>query len=193
MIRLYKPQIVVRPLAAAHVPYIVRAVGPVVDRLYPRGRELFTARLGEVIGGKARCTVAWRNGHVIGVAVETPKGSHRLKLSTLWVHPLWRRRQVGTTLLRTVSERWLLQELDRVHLTVSLGEYAGILGLLRHFGFEHLTLERNRYGQGRDEAVLIWTPDSFLNSAQGSPTRSASHATPGSTFLSLPLLHTAAA
>lgn len=160
----YSNRLFLEPLAREHLPAVLRSVGPVVDGLYPQGRRLFEARLGDVVEGRARCTVAVKRGSVVAVAVESPKGARRLKLSTLWVHPLYRRRGVGTALLGGVVADWLERDLERVHLTVCLNEYDGILGLLHNFGFHHLTVERNRYGDGRDEAVLIWTPD-FCQSA----------------------------
>jgi ribosomal protein S18 acetylase RimI-like enzyme len=85
------------------------------------------------------------------------------------VHPLLRRRGVGRTLISAIAAGWVRSDLERVHLTVCLTEYAGIFGLLSRFGFEHLAIEPNRYGEGRDEAVLVWSPDSFFDSPEARP------------------------
>jgi ribosomal protein S18 acetylase RimI-like enzyme len=143
-----------RPLSYATASQVLSAVGPIVDALYPQGGERFAGRLQDVLQGYARCTVAQIGQRVVGVAVETPKGARRVKLSTLWVHPIWRRRGVGSALLRGVTRDWLLEDIERVHLTVAVSEYTSIFGLLNRFSFQHLEVERNRYGIGRDEAIL---------------------------------------
>jgi ribosomal protein S18 acetylase RimI-like enzyme len=155
------------PMTRGYLPKVLRDVGGTVDALYPLGLRLFEARLKEAVEGRAHCTLAIRHGRLVGLAAQTSKGDRRAKISTLWVHPLYRRHGVGSALVSHVCDGWLRSELDRVHITVSSEGYAGVFGLLANFGFEHLTVERDRYGEGRDEAVLVWTPDQVARSASG--------------------------
>jgi len=148
-----------QPLHQQTVACTLRALTPVVDSLYPRGSQLLAARLDDAVHGKARCTVAIANASVAALAVESPKGSRQLKLSTLWVAPHYRCCGLGTALIKRLRNRWLLTDVERVHLTACTTCVCELLALLERFGFRHQAVELNRYGEGRDEAVLIWRPE----------------------------------
>src|SRR5947207_1925570 len=96
-----------RPLYRSDVKRAVRLLSPTLDRLYPKGALLFERRLGEVLVGKAFSTLVCVNGRVVGMATEVPKGDHRLKISTLWIHPQVRRKGLGFLLAGFLIQRWL--------------------------------------------------------------------------------------
>ncbi|MET8363204.1 GNAT family N-acetyltransferase [Micromonospora sp. NPDC049580] len=140
----------------------MQSVGPTVRQLYPQGDQQLFRRLGEVLDGQARCTVAVALGraggqHLVGVAVETPKGPDRFKLSTLWVDPTMRRRGVGRRLVQNCLCRWAREETEVGFLTVRNQHSASVRSLLVPFGFDQASLELNRYGFGEDELVLQWS------------------------------------
>lgn len=147
-----------RPLHSNDVGQAVRLLRPTLDHLYPRGALLFERRLDEVLCGRASSTVVCIKGFVVGIATEVPKGARRVKISTLWIHPHLRRKRLGFVLAGFLVQRWMYTTVDSVHITVATGRLAALHGLLGTFGFRAVALEKDRYGVGRDEAILLWTP-----------------------------------
>lgn len=131
-------------------------VGPIVDALYPRGLDKLAARMEDALDLRARCTVAVAGRQVVGLAMESPKGSHRVKLSTLWVAPEWRNAGIGKALVANAVERWLKDGVETAHLTVCVQDCPLLNAALDPFGFTPIALEVDRYGDGRDEVVLGW-------------------------------------
>lgn len=132
----------------------------IVDSLYPSGAEKLEARCLDAFDGLARGHVVrdpW--GYVAAFAMETPKGLNRIKLSTIWVSETHRRLGIGTALVSRLSMDWLDRGIESVHVTARAGLHTELLSAFKPLGFEMVGLERNRYGAGRDEAVLQWTPE----------------------------------
>jgi ribosomal protein S18 acetylase RimI-like enzyme len=138
-----------------------------LPRLYPKGNEWLDRRLGDVESRRAHCWVVHVNSRIAAVAIETPKQPRRTKLSTFWVAPCFRRIGIGRSLLCFQIARWLRDEQREVTVTVDTGRLPGFAPLFAAHGFDVRVTERSRYGDGRDEAVLVWTPDTLAARPQG--------------------------
>lgn len=139
---------------------LMLSVGPLVDDLYPGGAGRLLSRLEDALAGYASATLAVSTftGRPVGLASEVSKGRAVTKLSTFWVHPLMRRRGVGSALLRARIFDWERQDLSSVHVTVRADRAPELESLFLPNGFERVALEVGRYGDGRDEVVLQWRP-----------------------------------
>jgi ribosomal protein S18 acetylase RimI-like enzyme len=126
--------------------------------LYPGGAQWLETRLQDVLSGKAECTVAKAADRAVGILIGTPKGKRRIKLSTLYVHPHYRRQHVATKLLDLSWARWMQQGIDQVNVTVRHTRLDSLARTLTPYGFEVVRIEKNRYGEGEDEAILFSAP-----------------------------------
>lgn len=147
-----------RRLQANDLAAVMKSVGPTVDDLYPAGAHKLFHRLEDVLEGAALCTVAVRRGRpgdelVVGIAVESPKHDDRVKLSTLWVAPTFRRLGIARELVQSCVERWSRNGIT-AHLTVRQQCSASVVALLEPFGFSQIAIEPNRYGIGAHEVIL---------------------------------------
>jgi ribosomal protein S18 acetylase RimI-like enzyme len=138
----------------AQVVHLLRAL----PQLYPDGRTWLDTRLSDVLDGKARCTLIVTASRVIGVTIETPKGYRDVKLSTICVDPTFRRRGIGLMLMAESHRRWLRDGIDRAYITADHRVVNSLYPLLARFGFYLRHTLRERYGEGRDEAVFCWAP-----------------------------------
>lgn len=139
--------------------------------IYPGGDAWLNRRLSDAIAGTARCTVAASPYGLVGITIETPKGYDRLKLSTLYIHPDFRRSGLGKRMLNTCRLAWMLAGIQQVHVTVDARRTSALAPLLVNAGFKYTTTELHRYGAGRHETVFHWYPsphadtnDSHVNS-----------------------------
>lgn len=152
--------VVLRPVVPKDLGPLMGTLGPLVDDLYPRGAEQLLKRLEDSIAGYATATIAVSSysGRQIGLASEVLKGPCASKLSTFWVHPLMRRRGVGSRLLQSRILTWQELGLTSVHVTVRAHRAQELESLFIPSGFERVSLQVARYGEGRDEVVLQWRP-----------------------------------
>lgn len=144
------------PIAPAELPDLTRLLR-FLGVLYPGGLHWLEKRIEDVRRGRARCTVVRHGVNPIAVAIDTPKGTRRSKLSTLYVHPFYRGRGLGTKLLDSVVDGWLLRGIDEAAMTVPSARLKEVSCLALPRGFMLASLERDRYGVGRDEGVLVWS------------------------------------
>lgn len=128
----------------------------VVDARYPHGFSWLDRRLDDVWFDRARCTVVRVADLIVGAAIETPKGRDRLKLSTLWVAPTFRRRGAGTALLDLLVARWRQQDIEDVWVTTDLARCDELLTTVTRVGFSPRAVGPDRYGEGRCEVVYGW-------------------------------------
>lgn len=128
----------------------------VLPRMYPRGFEWLDRRLRDVLDRRARCTLAISNSDLAGLTIETPKGPHIMKLSTIWVAPGCRHTGFGSSLLVTCCRRWHQSGIRFVYVTADSKIVWMLWPLLRGSGFRFLNTQVNRYGEGRDESVFGW-------------------------------------
>ena len=138
-----------------------------LPQLYPEGDKWLERRLIDVESRRAQCWIVRVDSRIAAVAIETPKQPWRTKLSTFWVAPSFRRMGIGRSLLCFQIARWLRHEQREVAVTVDTGRLPGFAPLFTTHGFDVKTTERCRYGDGRDEAVLVWTPDALAYRGQG--------------------------
>jgi GNAT superfamily N-acetyltransferase len=126
--------------------------------LYPNGDQWLAGRLADVLYGRAQATVAilGRDHSVpVGITIETPKGAARAKLSTLFVAPLARGCGVGRRLMTAAEHGWQQSGIRRVHVTADLARADEVERTVGRHGFRRLTVEPDRYGPGRDEAIFV--------------------------------------
>lgn len=124
--------------------------------LYPNGLAWLETRLDDVLSGKARCTLAHARSQLAGITIETPKGRYAVKLSTIWVAPEYRGAGVGATLLAASCSGWGRMGIRAAHVTADTRAAQALWPLLWKFGFRFSSVEKARYGEGRDEAVFHW-------------------------------------
>lgn len=131
----------------------------VVDARYPGGFRWLDQRLDDVWRGTAGCTVVRTRRELVGAAIQSPKGSGRLKLSTLWIAPMYRGRGAGALLLDKLVAHWRRAELSEVWVTTDLRHHDDLWPSIRKAGFEPMLVVRARYGPERHEVVYRWTQD----------------------------------
>ena len=128
-----------------------------LSQLYPNGREWLDRKLFEVGEGRASgLVVEGHEGEILGALLETPKGKGRVKLSTIFVARRYRRRGVGTALMRSLNVNWQIRDVEHALVTVAASRVGEIYPFLRDWGFSLATIARERYGPGRDEFVFSW-------------------------------------
>ncbi len=130
-----------------------------LDIRYPCGLSWLDRRLDDVRDGRARCTVAISAGVIVAAMIETPKGQGHVKLSTVWVDPLFRRRGIGTRLFETAIRRWCREAVESAWFTVGLRYCDDLVRVVRPFGFELVGLAAYRYWEDDCELVLSWSPE----------------------------------
>ena len=122
--------------------------------LYAGAHEWLDRRLNDVVCRTASCTLARVGNQLAGIAIVTPKAGARVKLSTLFVAPEFRRRGLGDRLVRRCWNRWVLDGVCAAHVTVRIGREDALHSLLAPFGFSFVTRAANRYGVDQHEFVL---------------------------------------
>jgi len=128
--------------------------------LYPGAFEWLDARLDDVLQGEAFCTLAADEIGPIGLTIETPKGSERVKLSTVYVRLGFRGSGVGTALLARCHRRWVLSGIASAYTTSDIRRAELLEPLLRKMGFIFMAIREHRYGFNRHEAIFEWTKPS---------------------------------
>jgi ribosomal protein S18 acetylase RimI-like enzyme len=146
-----------RPYGAQDRAAVTRLLS-ILPALYPNGVEWLQRRLGELRPDGPRCTLAVTNTVPIGVAIETPKSTMNLKLSTLYVAHSYRRQGVGRELVRALVGHWLMEGRGHVYVTAAHTAADSVQSCLGEFGFRRVAEIENRYGAGRHEVVLAWNP-----------------------------------
>jgi len=144
-----------RPFQAADRKAIFRLLS-ILPSLYPKGESWLNRRLDDVLKRKARCTVAVNGSHIVGTTIETPKGPHRCKLSTIFVDPNFRNQSIGTLLLDRCQNDWLRHDISGVYVTTDSRRADFLVPLLTRFNFKVTAVEINRYGLERDETIFSW-------------------------------------
>jgi N-acetylglutamate synthase-like GNAT family acetyltransferase len=148
-------QALIRPYTRKDYRSVCRLLDDLPAR-YPNGDAWLDRRLGDVLCGRARCTVAESQSQVIGITIETPKSRRRLKLSTIFVRPDYRGFRIGTNLIQTCHSRWICEELEQVYVTADERIRSLIIPPLQRVGFELVSIIPDRYGAGQNEMVLCW-------------------------------------
>jgi hypothetical protein len=139
---------------------VTQLTSGVLERLYPTGGEWLNRKLHRSNRARMACMLAVVGGALLGLTIETIRGFRRRKLSTILVEDATRGMGVGTALIESCLERWRRELLKEVYVTASLQVVGVVALLLVPKGFQYRALERRRYGVGRDEVVLTWTPAS---------------------------------
>ncbi len=146
-------------LISRYVPrnrVIVFALLRSIEELYPGGRKWLDGRLWDVEAGRAECTLAWLGRSPVAVAIQTPKASGQIKLSTFLVAPGFRGRRIGHALLGWLTDRWQMSDVRQAYVTAPAEHSDAVVGLFASFGFRQIAFCPARYGPGRDELVLSW-------------------------------------
>jgi len=137
---------------------------------YPGGLAWFDNKFDHLLLGKGRGVVAEYNSKILGVAITTPKGSKREKLSTLKIANKYRGLGIGTYLLNYMKRNWVQRGLDKVWVTVDARDVETVGYFSKKASFSNLSISKNRYGEGRDEVVLGWKIENEQKNYYGSST-----------------------
>jgi len=81
-----------------------------------------------------------------------------MHVSTIAVHPDWRRRGLGELLLVSLLERGLELEARRATLEVRVSN-VGALTLYRKYGFGILSVQKAYYSDNNEDAYIMGTPE----------------------------------
>ena len=150
----------VRPYTPQDWGSVVTALAELLRGSYPNGHLWLSRRLTDIEEGRARCHVATSAGaELVGVAIETPKGAGSVKLSTVWVDVRYRRAGTGAQLLSACQDGWLAGAIGRAWVTANGDAVSAVSALVTPRGFRVAGCARDRYGPGRHEWVLVWTPE----------------------------------
>ncbi|MEQ8966181.1 MAG: GNAT family N-acetyltransferase [Azospirillaceae bacterium] len=145
---------------------------------YPGFGDWFDRRFDDVLLGREYGVVALVGTDPVGLALQADKGAGRRKLSTLFVHPACRGRCIGRSLMRATIVGWHRDGIEAARVTVPADD-AATIAFFRASGFAPTILLPDRYGPGRSEAVLTWTPESPVPDRGGA-------ARPQESFSSIP-------
>lgn len=120
----------------------------VIVRPAPRWRSALAATLQRLLGTEP--------GPVLGYA-----GAWHLvdeiHISTIAVHPLWRRRGLGELLLLSLLNRGAELNVRQATLEVRVSNIAG-QALYRKYGFEAVSRQRAYYADNNEDAYIMATP-----------------------------------
>ena len=147
----------IRSVAASDRAPVMGALAS-VPRLYPDGGAWLDRRFDDAVLGRSRLLIAAQHGTLAGLMLETPKGAHRRKLSTLFVHPMYRQQGIAMQFLHLAFSAWLREGVHEAWVTAPAHDRA-TGAFLQHHGFSALTTLPDRYGPGRDETVFLWDAD----------------------------------
>lgn len=81
-----------------------------------------------------------------------------IHVSTIAVHPDWRRRGLGELLLIALLERGLELEARRATLEVRISNL-GAVALYRRYGFDIVSVQKAYYSDNNEDAYIMATPD----------------------------------
>lgn len=150
----YRPYRVERYRSVDLAP-LMRTVGVVVEELYPQGAKKLVSRLDETLWGYADAHVMRTpKGTPIALAAEVSKGLRRVKLSTFWIHPLYRGRGLGRALLRHRMEDWQRGGVTSIFVTVREQHASELERLFIPQGFVRVATVPHLYGEGKSEVIL---------------------------------------
>lgn len=121
---------------------------------YPGADQWLARRLTDVENGRAYCTLASDGNRLQAVMIETPKASHAVKISTLYVAEDCRHLGLAQRLLAHSRARWKQDGIQRIYATIDSLEPALPFYLL--LGFSVSGHAKDRYISGHDELVLEW-------------------------------------
>lgn len=148
-----------RPGDASVMKELIMDAAAALEELYPDGSKWLERKFSEANSAQVRCMIAQVDDIIVGFAIETNKGPHRRKLSTVWIDRSLRGRGYGPAVVRALSEAWLSEGLDEVHATGRLRTIEPVARLLLPVGFSFKTIVANRYGPGEHEVVFIWNSE----------------------------------
>ncbi|HEV2818166.1 MAG TPA: GNAT family N-acetyltransferase [Allosphingosinicella sp.] len=126
-----------------------------LDAKYPNGLDWLQRRLDDIEAGRARLCQLMNGAELVALGIQTPKGPHRLKLSTFMVAASSRRAGLGRTLIEAMRRQWLSDEIEQVTVTVDELDRNTVRFFQRH-GFVRVPRARARYAAGRADLVLCW-------------------------------------
>jgi GNAT superfamily N-acetyltransferase len=148
----------IRPYHAVDRPVVLADLLPVLRQSYSCSTMWLPRRLDDVLAYSARCHLARDLRGLRAIAIETPKGRGRLKLSTIWVADRAREKGLGSELLAASRARWLCEDLQQVWVTVSPAARGSMSKLLLANGFTQTAVDTDRYGSDRPETIFTWYP-----------------------------------
>ena len=142
----------IRPYSRKDRPAVTNLLR-IIPTLYPNGGAWLDSRLDDIESKKASCTLAFKNDFLGGVLIDVSKGLRRRKICTLYISPEFSKQGLGSKLFSSCASRWVQSAIDTLHITVARERLSQIEGFLFAKNFELIGVERQRYGNARDEFV----------------------------------------
>jgi GNAT superfamily N-acetyltransferase len=148
----------IRPYSRIEKPSVFRLLS-FLPEVYPSGHVWLDNRLDEISKGVGTCLVISTRCGIGGIAIQTPKGSRRVKLSTFYLHPSLRGRGLGTQLLLECISGWKRSNVSESIVTVSSERLEMLSPLFYQHGFSEISRVKEKYRIGTDEVILRWRAD----------------------------------
>lgn len=143
----------IEPMRRRHLRGVLRVEAHNEHRPWSLGLFMSELRMGE-----ARVyAVALVDQRVVGFAGELFSGDDA-HVTTIAVHPDWRRRGIGARLLHVLADQAVRRGMTALTLEVRAGNEAA-QALYRRFGFEAAGVRRNYYSDLGEDAVIMWASD----------------------------------
>ena len=157
-------RLVVRPIMQSDLKPLMATVGRVVGSLYPEGDKKLFDRLESACQGLAVSHVVALHDRIpSALSSETSKGAAGIKLSTFWVDPRFRGLGIGSRLLDFRISDWIICGKEQSIVTVREERAVELERLFLPRGFMRIATVNDRYGDGRNEVVLRWRSQQFMN------------------------------
>ena len=134
-----------------------------IESRYPGGLRWLDIRYDDILFRRAFGLGIFADGVLVGLAISSPKGVRKAKLSTIMVAADWRGRGVGQALLNRILRVWDCKSVEEGWVTVDAADET-TARFLAAGGFELAACIGQRYREDAKENVLIWTPDALQKS-----------------------------
>jgi len=126
--------------------------------LYPDAPEWLRKRCAE----KEGITIAWADAQAVGAVILTVDDDNRMKISTLFVAPGFRRQGLGRELLTHAVTEFLSGSGSDLYITADESVSSQLFPLLQTYGFDIEERLSNRYRPGASEMVFAADRDAVL-------------------------------
>jgi GNAT superfamily N-acetyltransferase len=152
VINMLDSNVWVRALARRDKSSVFRMLSFLGDA-YPGGLDWLDRRIEDVEVGAGHCMIAGVGCWLGGIIIDTPKGPHTSKISTLYVRAGLRGKGVGSMLIQHQWRRWQQTNIDNVYITVSEARVGSLEPFLSARQFNLSAVAHDRYRLNNAEHI----------------------------------------